>query len=288
MAIEDVVDGDRIDLDGRSAEVEDRDPILAALAAAQPNDEPGRFGHDRGDIASVVVLAAAAARHLLEMSDQLIDPAHNTRARTSRASVLASFMHPSSSRNGGVTMTSVALLVLRLVTGGLLIGHGAQKLFGAFGGKGPVRTAESFEKMGLEPGREWTEVAGASEMAGGALNALGFLSPIGPIVSTAPMIVAWRKVHGDKPIWSSQGGGELPATNLAIVTALFLAGPGALSFDRLLGIRAPWWLSVLALVGTAAGVAVALGDEIHTAAEAIRRDEERAAAPAPQPAGARA
>lgn len=172
-------------------------------------------------------------------------------------------------------MTWIALLLLRLVTGGLLVGHGAQKLFGAFGGKGVERTGESFKKLGLQPAQEWAQVAGATEMTGGALTALGLLSPIGPIVTTAPMIVAWRKQHGDKPIWVNQGGAELPLTNLTIAAALLLAGPGAVSIDHLLGIKTPWWLSLLAVVGTAAGLAVALGDDIHETAEAIRREEAR-------------
>lgn len=176
-------------------------------------------------------------------------------------------------------MTWAALVLLRVVTGGLLIGHGAQKLVGAFGGKGPEGTARTFEKIGLEPGREWAQVAGASEVTGGALTALGLLSPIGPIVATAPMVVAWRKAHGDKPIWAQQGGGELAATNLTIATALILSGPGPVSLDRLFGIKTPWWMSVLAIIGTAAGVAIALGDEIHEAAESIRRDEALPPAP---------
>jgi len=162
---------------------------------------------------------------------------------------------------------------MRVVTGGLLIGHGAQKLFGAFGGKGVEGTAQGFKKMGLEPAEEWAQLAGAAEIAGGGLTALGLLSPIGPIVTTAPMIVAWRKGHGNKPIWVNQGGAELPLTNLTIAAALILAGPGPISVDRLLGIKTPWWLSLLAIVGTAAGIAVALGDDIHEAALEIRREE---------------
>jgi putative oxidoreductase len=167
----------------------------------------------------------------------------------------------------------MALFLLRVVTGGLLIGHGVQKLFGAFGGKGVRGTARGFEKVGLQPAEEWAQVAGASEAVGGGLTALGLLSPIGPIVTTAPMIVAWRKMHGDKPIWVNQGGAELPLTNLTIAAALILAGPGPISVDRLLGIKAPWWLSLLAIVGTAMGIVVALGDEIHEAAVAIDRED---------------
>ena len=170
-------------------------------------------------------------------------------------------------------MTGIALLLLRVVTGGLLIGHGAQKLFGAFGGKGVQGTAKGFEKIGLDPAEEWAQVAGASEAVGGGLTALGLLSPIGPIVTMAPMIVAWRKKHGDKPIWSNQGGAELPLTNLTIAAALILAGPGPISVDRLLGVKTPWWLSLFIVVGTAMGIVVALGDDIHEAAIAIDRED---------------
>jgi putative oxidoreductase len=173
-------------------------------------------------------------------------------------------------------MSWLALLSLRLVTGGLLVGHGAQKLFGAFGGKGVEGTAEGFQKMGLRPAKEWAQIAGSAEVAGGGLTALGLLSPVGPIVMTAPMVVAWRKKHGAKPIWVNQGGAELPLTNLTIAAALILSGPGPVSIDRLLGVKTPWWLSLLAIVATAAGIAVALGEDIHDAAEAIRREEDRA------------
>ena len=170
-------------------------------------------------------------------------------------------------------MTSLGLLLLRLVMGGLLVGHGAQKVYGMFGGRGPDGTGQMFEKVGLRPGRWWAQVGGSTEMTGGALTALGLLSPLGPLMTMAPMIVAWRKMHWGKPIWVTQGGAELPATNLAIAGALVLAGPGAISVDRVLGTRAPWWLSLVGIAGLTAGVAVALKGEIREAAERLRTKE---------------
>ena len=76
VAVEHVVDGDRIDLDRWRAEIKDCDSILAARTAAEPNDQTRRLGHHRGDVASAVVLTAATTSHLLEMTDQLIDPTH--------------------------------------------------------------------------------------------------------------------------------------------------------------------------------------------------------------------
>src|SRR5947209_18602129 len=100
-------------------------------------------------------------------------------------------------------------------------------------------------------------------MTGGALTALGLLSPLGQLTTMAPMIVAWRKVHWGKPIWVTQGGAELPATNLAIAGALVLAGPGAISVDRVLGTRAPWWPPFLAIPGLSTGVVLGLQREFH-------------------------
>ena len=107
-------------------------------------------------------------------------------------------------------MTSLGLLLLRLVMGGLLVGHGSQKVYGMFGGHGPYGTGQRFEKVGLRPGPLWARIGGSAEMTGGALTALGLLSPLGPLTTMAPMIVAWRKVHWGKPIWSPRAVPSFP------------------------------------------------------------------------------
>ena len=150
------------------------------------------------------------------------------------------------------------MLALRLVAGALLAGHGAQKLFGWFGGHGHKGTAGWLESIGFRPGEHWALAAGLSEFGGGVLTGLGFLNPLGPIVMMAPMTMATAKVHRGKPIWAQAGGAELPVTNIAIATAVAVAGPGRFSVDRLLGIRLPWPLTLLAVAGTAGGVALGL------------------------------
>jgi len=71
----------------------------------------------------------------------------------------------------------VGMTTLRLLVGGLFVGHGTQKLFGWFGGSGPEGTGGFFQqKLGLRPGRQHAVVAGAAETGGGALLATGFLT----------------------------------------------------------------------------------------------------------------
>jgi putative oxidoreductase len=160
-------------------------------------------------------------------------------------------------RQEDADMNDLALLTLRLTTGGLLMGHGAQKLFGWFGGYGIEGTAGWLESLGLRPGRHWARLAGASELGGGALTALGLASPLGPVSVIAAMGTATAKAHWGKPIWVTSGGAELPVTNIAVATALALAGPGRYSLDRALGIRIPLPVALLVAAAAAGGVALA-------------------------------
>lgn len=148
----------------------------------------------------------------------------------------------------------IGLLVVRMTVGGLMAGHGAQKLFGWFGGYGLEGTSGWLESMGMKPGRQWAMAAGASEFGGGVLTALGLLHPLGPISMMGSMAVAIRKAHWGKPVWVTEGGAELPITNIAIGVALALVDPGRLSLDHALGIHVPKGVALLAAAGVAAGV----------------------------------
>jgi putative oxidoreductase len=156
--------------------------------------------------------------------------------------------------SGGTPRTDAAVLVLRLVSGSLLAGHGAQKLFGSFGGYGLEGTGGYMASLGLRPGKAWAALAGASELGGGALTALGLLSPVGPLASMGAMVMATTKGHAGKPIWASAGGAELPVLNLAALSAVTLIGPGRWSLDRILGTRQTRWLAIPGLLGIAATV----------------------------------
>lgn len=154
-------------------------------------------------------------------------------------------------------MMDIALLLLRATAGSLLAGHGTQKLFGWFGGGGLEGTSGWVESMQLRPARAWALAGGLSEFVGGSLTALGFLNPLGPIGILGAMGMATTKVHWGKPIWVTSGGAELPLTNIAIASALIIAGPGAYSLDEALGIELPRWVAIPGLA--AAAVAIYLG-----------------------------
>ncbi|HEX2029941.1 MAG TPA: DoxX family protein [Actinomycetota bacterium] len=152
----------------------------------------------------------------------------------------------------------VGLLVLRIGVGGLMFGHGAQKLWGWFGGHGLRGTSGFLESLGFRPGSRWAPLHGAAEATGGALLALGFLTPLGAGAVVGVMLVASVVVHGDKGLWATGGGYELPLLFAVGATALAFAGPGRYSLDAALGLPLAGWpfgLGAVAL-GLLAGVAV--------------------------------
>ena len=157
----------------------------------------------------------------------------------------------------GVTR-DLGLLVLRLAMGGLLAGHGSQKLFGWFEGPGLKGTAGWLESLGLTPGTPWATAASVSEFGGGVLTTLGFLHPLGPLGTMGAMIMATAKAHWGKPIWTSKGGAELPVINMATALALTLTGPGRFSLDQVFGIRLPRVLVIAVAIVEAVMVAIGI------------------------------
>lgn len=151
-------------------------------------------------------------------------------------------------------MKDLALLTLRATTGTLLAGHGAQKLLGWFGGGGLEGTGGFFESLGLRPGKPWAAAGGVSELGGGTLTALGLGGPIGPLGIIGAMAMATAKVHTVNPIWVTEGGAELPLTNVAIAAALIMAGNGRYSLDNALDIEVPGWVVPLGLAAIGAAV----------------------------------
>ena len=96
-------------------------------------------------------------------------------------------------------------LILRMLLGALFMGHGLQKLKGWFGGYGIEGTGQFFESIGLRPGKRHATAAGAAETAGGALLALGLLTPVASAALIGTMATAVKTVHLEKGPWVTRG-----------------------------------------------------------------------------------
>ena len=152
------------------------------------------------------------------------------------------------------------LLIVRMVVGLVMAAHGAQKLFGWFGGYGLAGTGGFFESLGFRPGRLFAMAAGFTEVAGGLLVALGLLGPLGPAMIIAVMIVAIATVHWPHGLFAQNNGYELPLINAVVVAAIALIGNGAYSVDALLGLSWPaevvWIALGLGIIGGFANLAI--------------------------------
>jgi putative oxidoreductase len=168
---------------------------------------------------------------------------------------------------------SLALLGLRLVIGLTFSAHGAQKVFGAFGGHGIDGTAGFFEQIGLRPGKLHAWVAGATELFGGLAIALGLVTPIGAAALIAVMAAAVLTVHLKNGFFAGNQGYEF---NLALAAALFaLAGIGAgdWSLDNALGIDLTgtgWAVAALA-AGLLGGIGAVAGGRLVARQRTHRR-----------------
>jgi putative oxidoreductase len=133
-------------------------------------------------------------------------------------------------------MEDIALLVLRLVLGGVFVAHGAQKLFGSFGGPGIEGTAGFHEQLGIKPAKPMAILAGLAEFVGGILVIAGFLTPLAALALIVVMIVAILKVHLENGFFAASGGYEFNLVLIAVAAALLLVGSGAYGIDAALGI----------------------------------------------------
>jgi putative oxidoreductase len=133
--------------------------------------------------------------------------------------------------------------------------HGAQKLFGWFGGYGLNKTGEFFVHLGFQRGRAFAAAASLTEITSGLLITLGFLGPIGPALVVSVMLVAVFTVHWKNGLFAGDNGIEVPLLYATGAIALALIGYGRYSVDALLGIQSLWTpaLTVLALGAGALG-----------------------------------
>ena len=151
---------------------------------------------------------------------------------------------------------SIGILILRLVVGLTLAAHGAQKLFGWFGGPGIDKTAAFLEQIGFQPGKRNAILAGLAEVGGGLLLALGLATPAAAAIVFSVMVVAGVSAHWKQGFFVQNHGYEYALMlGLAGLSVAF-TGPGALSLDNLAGLSfegARWGIlaTAIGLVGAA-------------------------------------
>lgn len=160
-------------------------------------------------------------------------------------------------RTGSPTVVDTGLLIIRLAVGLFLAGHGAQKLFGWFGGHGLRGTGGFLESLGYRPGRVFAVLAGVAELGGGLLLALGLFTPLGAAAAIGMMLNATGSVHWPK-VWITDGGLEYPAVLASAAAGIAFTGAGAYSLDNAFDLDlggVGWGLAAVA-VGVATGVIV--------------------------------
>ncbi|WP_295797428.1 DoxX family protein [uncultured Microbulbifer sp.] len=130
------------------------------------------------------------------------------------------------------TNSNIAALILRVPVGIILSAHGAQKLFGAFGGYGLEGTGQWMASIGLEPGYLMALLAGNAEFFGGIALVLGLLTRPAALISAFTMLVALFVVHLENGLFMSNNGYEFALALLMSTTALVFQGGGTFSLDR--------------------------------------------------------
>ena len=131
-------------------------------------------------------------------------------------------------------LSGLSYPMIRFFTGLILMPHGAQKLFGWFGGD-ITGTAGFFSQIGLEPALPLAYLVGATEFFGGLFLAIGFLTRPAAAGIAILMAVAAFKVHLANGFFWTGGGYEYPLLWGLIALAIFFRGGGEMSVDRAVG-----------------------------------------------------
>lgn len=131
-----------------------------------------------------------------------------------------------------------APLVLRVPVGIIFAVHGAQKLFGWFGGYGLEGTGQFFGSVGLNPGYLMALLAGAVEFFGGLALVLGLLVRPAAAALAGAMVIAIFAVHAGKGFFADKGGYEYALALFAASLSLLFSGGGRGSADAVLAARA--------------------------------------------------
>jgi putative oxidoreductase len=140
---------------------------------------------------------------------------------------------------------SYGILFLRVVLGLIMAGHGAQKLFGWWGGPGPQGVHGWLTSMRFRGGWLPALALMTAEFGGGLLLALGLATPFSAFAIVSVMFVAIATTHWRNGFWNGAGGYEFNLLILAGAAALAATGPGRFSLDRAFGwadnLSGVWW-----------------------------------------------
>jgi putative oxidoreductase len=172
------------------------------------------------------------------------------------------------------------LLLLRVALGSVIAAHGAQKLFGWFGGPGLAGTGGWLESMGFKPARLHASVTGLAEFGGGALLILGLLTPLGAAAVAGVMIVAIATVHWSNGFFSTAGGYEFNLLIASSAIALAFTGPGRISLDNALGLNlggTDWGIAALAAAALSAAMVLASRKQQQSLEQEVEVDTRQAA-----------
>ncbi|MBA3523931.1 MAG: DoxX family protein [Geodermatophilaceae bacterium] len=153
----------------------------------------------------------------------------------------------------------VGLLILRVFVGLAIAAHGAQKLFGAFGGAGIEGTGQFFESVGYSPGTTFAVIGGLTELGGGLLLALGLAAPLAAAAIVGTLTGAYSVVQaaGDADFFGGAGGPELELFYVVAAFALILTGPGRHAL-RIAKLDTPLIRSIALVLAVAGGAAAIL------------------------------
>jgi putative oxidoreductase len=167
---------------------------------------------------------------------------------------------------------SSGLLLLRLALGGIMAAHGAQKLFGWFGGPGLSGTAGMCKMMAYRVPFLMACGLAIAEFGGGLSLAAGLLTPLGALAVLTVMINAVYLVHWTKGFFVANGGYEFNFLIAASAVAIAAIGPGRFSVDHAIGwadnISGVWWgLGVAGLAAVTAFLTLTAGRREPRAAE---------------------
>jgi putative oxidoreductase len=152
------------------------------------------------------------------------------------------------------------ILLLRVVLGLIMAAHGAQKLFGWWGGPGLRGVYGWLGSSRFRGG--WAPVVAlvTAEFGGGLALALGFLTPIGALAIVVVMLIAVATAHWPNGFWNGSGGYEFNLLIAASATALAVFGGGRFSLDRVFGwadnLSGVWW--GVGVLGAATVIAAAM------------------------------